>query len=342
MNKKFLAFIKIYHNYLWWYLFVVGTFLVVAYLYQLLQGPIYYAIGIISFVVAVIVILKYVSFSMKYKQMSIIVSNVSEGDLELPRADSIFEDWYQEIIIILKEREKENISKMENGARARDDYYTMWVHQIKTPISAMDLLIQSAEHKLENGEEEITYNFLSMMRQELFKTEQYAEMVLQYLRIEQMGEDLSFKELSLKRIVHAVIKKYSLLFIHKKITPELKDLDPVVLTDEKWCTFLVEQIVSNAIKYSKENSTIEIYTTKQGNLIIEDKGIGIREDDLPRIFDRGFTGYNGRMYNKATGLGLYLCKQVVDKLSMNILIESKVSKGTRVILEFPTEKLELF
>lgn len=341
-NKNILIvkeFIKQYQSYMWCYLFITAILLVVSYLYDTLSAPILYVIIIYTFVGGVLLALKYIYFIQKYTKMQMLMKNLSLQEIPMLKADTIFESFYQEMIQKIKEKEAEEISKIEDASRARDDYFTMWVHQIKTPIAGMNLLI----HELgeQNSQEEIL-RLLPLMEQEMFKTEQYAEMVLQYLRMEQMEKDLSFHDISLKQIIHGVVKKYSILFIHKKISLDLSNLDTTVLTDEKWCEFIIEQLISNAIKYSKEKGKIKIYVNECGHLTIEDQGIGILKEDIPRIFERGFTGFNGRMYKKATGLGLFLCKQIADKLSIHIMIESEIAVGTKVMLEFPKKTLELF
>jgi signal transduction histidine kinase len=156
-------------------------------------------------------------------------------------------------------------------------------------------------------------------------------MVLQYLRMEDMNADLIFKKYSLDDIIKQAVRKYSKSFIRKKIKLNYEDLNRNVLTDEKWLVFVVEQILSNALKYTNEGE-ISIYMdgVLPDTLVIEDTGIGIRQEDLPRVFEKGFTGYIGRSDKSSTGIGLYLCKRILNKLSHTIMIESAVGKGTKV------------
>ena len=214
------------------------------------------------------------------------------------------------------------------------DYYTMWVHQIKTPIAALRVIFQSA------GEENAELPYAKTMKMELFKIEQYVEMVLSYLRMEEMSSDLAFEEYQLDDIVRQAVRKYSQMFILKRIRLDFQPLQHAVLTDEKWLVFVVEQILSNALKYTKEGS-ISIYLTTYREklmLAIRDTGIGISREDLPRVFEKGFTGYNGRADKKSTGIGLYLCKKIMDKLRHGIYIESEVDQGTTVYLYLEREK----
>ena len=147
-------------------------------------------------------------------------------------------------------------------------------------------------------------------------------MVLGYLKIDGTSSDLLLQNYSLLDIVRQSVRKYAYMFIRKNIILELKEMNCTVLTDEKWLVFVIEQILSNALKYTSSGK-ISIYMedTEEKLLIIEDTGIGIAEEDLPRVFEKGFTGYNGRMDKKATGIGLYLCKKILDKLSHKITID---------------------
>ena len=177
---------------------------------------------------------------------------------------------------------------------------------------------------------------LKEMKMELFKMEQYVEMVLTYLRMEDMSGDLQFEKVSLDKILKQSVRKYSQMFILQKIRLDYRPVERIVLTDEKWLEFVTEQILSNALKYTKNGGEIRIcLEEKRGRecLVIEDNGIGIQAEDLPRVFEKGFTGYNGRADKKSTGIGLYLCKKIMDKMGHKIWIDSEVGKGTRVYLE---------
>ncbi len=222
---------------------------------------------------------------------------------------------------LLAER-KRQLARWEEREKEMGDYYLMWAHQIKTPIAAMKLLAEERDDGLQ-------------MSQELFLVEQYAEMVLHYLRLESMSSDLLLQEYSLEEMVCRTVRKFSVFFIGKGLELELGDLAGVrVVTDEKWLCFVLEQLLSNSVKYTKKGK-IAIFLEKERTfeLVIEDTGIGIRPEDLPRIFERGFTGYNGRMDQKSTGIGLYLVRQVLENLNIPIRVESAPGKGTRVFLD---------
>lgn len=221
------------------------------------------------------------------------------------------------------------------------DYYTMWIHQIKTPIAAMRLLLEDRADGtgLLAGQQ---------AAEELFKIEQYAEMALCYARLDSLSSDLLFKKYNVYGILKQAVKKYAVLFIGSGLSFSMEEFAVQAVTDEKWLAFVLEQILSNAIKYTKKGG-ISIYGAdcagdrlegEVSYLVIEDSGIGIRKEDLPRIFERGFTGCNGRLEKRSTGIGLYLSRQILDRLSHTIRVESEVGKGTKVILGFVQPKYD--
>lgn len=207
---------------------------------------------------------------------------------------------------------------------------------------------ESKEMQESNSEESRQWEELqekqdaAVCRQELFKIESYVEMVLNYLRFEEMSNDLVLERNSLEQLVRQVVKKYAAIFIYNHISIQLEHLDYTVLTDEKWFCFVLEQILSNALKYTKQGS-VKISAEESANglrVLVKDTGIGIKREDLPRIFEKGFTGYNGRMDKKASGLGLYLCKGVCEKLGHEIRVVSEEGEGTTVILTLQLEKVQ--
>lgn len=251
--------------------------------------------------------------------------------------------WFM-ISRIFEAKEAERTRQEERAAEWRD-YCIMWTHQIKTPISAMRLLLENTESRGRN-------DFL--MREELFKIEQYAEMVLTFQRLESISSDLVLQEYDLYSMLKTAVKKYAVLFINKGLSLELQETQMKVLTDKKWFVFCVEQILSNSIKYTaegkimvkvcrEEKSSEDLKGEKpevQAVLSIEDTGIGIRQEDLPRIFEKGFTGYNGRLEKKSTGVGLYLCRKVFLHLGIRVKVESEEGRGTKVILKLPCERVK--
>lgn len=253
-------------------------------------------------------------------------------ELENIKATDLLEQNYIDIIIKLNTILNKNITKKEIDYNDLINYYTMWVHQIKTPISAINLIMQSENEEFDSNE----------LLEQIFSIEQYVDMVLQYLRFKNINNDLLIKKYQLDNIIKKCIKKYAKLFINKKLVLDYNELNCSVITDEKWLNFVIEQLLINALKYTSAGS-IAIYMDSETKktLVIEDTGIGISAEDIPRVFERGFTGYNGREDNKSSGLGLFLCKSIIDKLSHRISIDSEVGKGTKVKIEFDCVKLVL-
>lgn len=209
------------------------------------------------------------------------------------------------------------------------DYYTLWVHQIKTPIAASQLLVaEVADRQLKQ-----------QLEQEIFKIDSYTNLVLQYLRLESFHDDLVLKQVQIEDLVKEIIRKYALFFIQKGLNVNLYDLDKEIVTDKKWLLVVIEQIISNSLKYTKEGG-LEIYMEGQ-ELCIKDTGIGIKNSDVLRVFERGFSGYNGRLTQQSSGLGLYLSKKISEELGHQIRIESEVGKGTIVRIQFAQVNLVL-
>lgn len=262
-----------------------------------------------------------------------------------------------QIIRHMGRRITKEVQKSNKKDRALTDYYTMWVHQIKTPISAARLICQQNSFEEKND-----------LKQELFKIEKYTDMALGFIRIESMNSDLSLSRHSAHDIVKQAVKNYSTVFIYKKLSLDLEDFDNIIVTDKKWLLFVLEQLLSNALKYTSpvgnpvgnpagnpvgtpdgspaenpngipdRNSNdinekdIRIYMDSEDVLYIKDRGIGINKEDLPRIFEKGFTGFNGRVNHSSTGLGLYLCRNILDRLGNKIEIESTPDCGTTIKL----------
>lgn len=247
------------------------------------------------------------------------------------------EALYRSMIAKMRQEKEELIFEDQKRYTEMMDYYGMWAHQIKTPIAAMRILVQSGMDREENEENQKLFRQLQM---ELFKTEQYVEMVLSYLKIGDIAKDMVLERCDLGKVVRQAVKKYSKLFILQKLSLEMGEIAEIVLTDEKWLSFVVEQILSNALKYTKSGS-VSIYLEQEGVLVIKDTGIGISAEDLPRIMEKGYTGYNGRIDKRSTGIGLYLCKKVMDKLHHQLRIDSEDGKGMKVVLDLRRTQLDL-
>lgn len=246
-----------------------------------------------------------------------------------PEAGGIIEADYQEIIYLMREQHEEAQQRSEQSLREMMDYYTVWVHQIKTPIASMRLALQNTDTAESR-----------QLQSELGRIERYVEMVLTFLRLGSDSTDYVIKEHELDDIVRGAAKKLAGDFINKRIRLEYTELNETVLTDEKWLSFVIEQVLSNALKYTPEG-TVSVYLESPKTLCIRDTGIGIAPEDLPRVFENGYTGYNGRSDKKASGIGLYLCRRICDKLGHTISAESKAGEGTVIRIGLDRKKLEI-
>lgn len=260
----------------------------------------------------------------------------------------VLEEAYLNIVKEISDQKCE----LENGAirRERDlmEYYTMWVHQIKTPIAALKLLIQEDGDWDTEGEDEANRRQLyreehrSEELQELFRIEQYVEMALQYMRFSSETTDFVLRRIDLDVVIRETVHKYARQFVSKKISLRYDALNKSVVSDEKWLEFVIEQLLSNAIKYTQKGSiTIEAGGSEESGgpkedfrIIITDTGIGIRAEDLPRICEKGYTGYNGHADKQSTGIGLYLCSRILQKLGHGFSISSEEGKGTVATITF--------
>ena len=222
--------------------------------------------------------------------------------------------------------ENENLkSEMLNQKDDLNAYFLMWLHQIKTPMTVSKLLLEKPND---------TTN--TKLKMQLMYIEQYINMAMNYLKMIDHSTDMDITEVNLDDIIKDLLKKYSLLFIHNHISLDYQSNAKYVVSDSKWLTILIEQILSNALKYT-ENGKIAIqYLEEKHALEIRDTGIGIRSEDIPKIFDRGYSGFNGRMNEKSSGLGLYLARKISERLNIQIEVESKLSKGSIFRLVFPT------
>jgi signal transduction histidine kinase len=256
-------------------------------------------------------------------------NNLKDYRDEIPEPKNLIEEDYQFIINKLNEESVLNQQKASGNYNAMVEYYTVWAHQIKTPIAAMRLNLQSED----------TESARKLMG-DLNRIEAYVEMVLTFLRLDSNSTDYLIKEYDLDGIIRPAVRKFSREFIIKKLKLQYEPVDYKIITDSKWLSFIIEQIISNAVKYTSEGS-VSIYMPEPGILCIEDTGIGISEEDLPRIFENGYTGFNGREDKRASGIGLYLCKRIADNLGHRLSAESVVGKGTKMILDRRAKKLEV-
>ena len=327
--KELCDFLREKRQLLFFLLFFEGALCLIYGLYGLPWGPAGYTCLMTAVVTLGLLMAGFFSWKRKRRQL-LILKRQAEQSLEtadFPKAETPLEEIYQEIIREQEKRcQREQKESREKLVRSRE-YYTRWSHQIKTPIAAMELLLQEEPADVR------------ALKRELLKTSQYVEMALSYQRMEGESNDLVIQRYELRPVVMQAVKKVSPLLIHKHISFSAGDLSGEVLTDEKWLVFVLEQLLTNASKYTKEGGSVRI-GQENGLLVLRDTGIGIRPEDLPRIFEWGYTGYNGRLDKRSTGVGLALVKQVMEMLGNKIEIRSVLGEGTEVLLDLRRTELE--
>lgn len=317
-----ISYIKQKCRLILFWLVCCAVFLVTFWLYHFPLSAVCYPMIVCTILGICLLLFDYHTKHKRHLTMQKIQSNTEILLDTFPKPHDISEEDDYALIAKLDRQ----ITEMQNQSNDKYsdiiDYYTIWAHQIKTPIASMKLTLQSEDSLLTRR-----------LSSDLFRIAQYVEMVLTFLRLDSESTDFVFRSHSLDAILRQCVKKYSRMFIDKKLRLCYEPLDMNIVTDEKWFAFVVEQLLSNALKYTKEGS-ISIFMKEPQSLCISDTGIGIAASDLPRIFEKGFTGFNGRSDKSASGIGLFLCKQVCCKLGITISIESVLSKGTSVYLTF--------
>lgn len=218
------------------------------------------------------------------------------------------------------------------------DFFLIWVHQIKTPIAASKLLLSSS--KLVDGYNNVS-NFNTdekqQLRAEVLQIEKYSDMALGYLKLSNDNTEIFVDYVDLNTILKNLLKKYAVLFINEDINVQYTEIDRNVISDSNWLTLAIEQLISNEAKYSKGESVKIYFCDEENSLVIQDTGIGIPESDLPKIFDRGYSGLNGSEYRNSTGVGLYIAKKIFDRLGCSIHVESKEGVGSEFRIFFPRD-----
>ena len=305
-----------------------GIFTLVFSLYDLETEAVAYATGLCALVGGIFLAIQFGRFCQAHHKRRHILANIELEFDSLPSARTLAEEDYQEMIRALGNLCTLHQTQWRQERQESLDYYTTWIHQIKTPISVMQMTLQ-AEDTEEHRE----------LLAELFRIEQYVEMVLSFVRLGSGQSDLVIREQFLDNIVKQTIRKYASQFIRHKLRLVYEPTDAVVITDEKWLQFILEQLLSNAVKYTRAGGTITISVSPDKRLSVADTGIGIAPEDLPRIFEKGFTGYNGRADKKATGLGLYLAQTAAKKLNCTLTAQSQPGVGSVFTLDLKHDPL---
>ncbi len=266
----------------------------------------------------------------KHRQLQALLSLPASLMEDFPVAYSQDDKDYQQLVQLLIQGQRQLENEMQGRYAEMVDYYTIWAHQIKTPIASMRLALQNEDT-----------DFSRELAQDLLRIEQYVEMVLMFLRLDSSTTDYVIREYDLDEIVRQAVRKFSSLFIRRKIRLIYQPLHTAVLTDEKWLLLVVEQVLSNALKYTPPGGSVTIDLAEPLTLCIRDTGIGIAPEDLPRIFEKGYTGYNGRRDKKASGIGLYLCRRICQNLGHTITANSSPDSGTVIRLRLERKKLKV-
>lgn len=299
-------------------------FEVVFSLYSLPTEPVLYSALLAVTAVLIMLAASFASAYKKHKALCRLKNDITLSLDNLPKPKTSDDKDYAALLDVLYSSRNELLQQNAEIIRSTNEYYTVWVHQIKTPIAAMRLMLQNSGGK----------DSLKLL-EELLRIEQYVDMALCYIRLGSSDSDLVLREYGLDDIIKRAVRKYSTQFICKKLRLDYKPLSQSIFTDEKWLLFVIEQVLSNAVKYTQSGG-ISIYCETCGEktlLCISDTGIGIDPADLPRIFENGYTGINGRQDMRASGLGLYLCRRICKMLGFSISAVSEVGCGTIIKLD---------
>lgn len=287
-------------------------------------------VSIILFIVYLIC--EYLQHRRYYKNLKFIIDEEKSYIIHsLPEPKTYEQRLYIELLKKIHEVQNEKIDRLCEGKRENQEFITSWVHEIKTPIAVSRLIIENSATKAMD-------EVLNSIEEEIDKIDDFVEQSLYYSRIDSFSKDYLINEMELGKVVRNSIKKHAKTFIDKKIKVEIDTKNLTVTSDAKWLNFIIDQIINNSLKYTGNGGKITVNAEKdekEKRLIIEDNGIGIKSEDIGRVFNKGFTGVNGRRQYKSTGMGLYLAKSLANKLGHDITIESFYGEYTRVTIHFP-------
>lgn len=278
---------------------------------------------VLLFAITCLVVYLVAHFFPWHRQYQLLIACHNKTLTTAPPGQTLFEVEYSQLLSQEIRRRQELMEQTQVQQQAILEDFGLWLHQVKTPVAALDLMVQTSQ--IDKGD----------MKAELFKINDYLQMMLHYVKSQFDSQDLLIKSVKLGSLVRETVKKYAVFFARKDLRLVLEDLEEIVITDEKWLRFILEQVLFNAIKYT-QSGKITIRASRN-RLIISDTGIGILPEDLPRVFDKGYTGVNGRLQQRASGLGLYLSQQTAQKIGSTLTIDSEVGQGTQVTIHFPEQ-----
>jgi len=317
-----------------WSIAAVVVCVIVFWLHDVKRDALFYSIMLCLVLAVVVLTLDFVREFRRHRARLRSIRTASYERSDLIDEYGVAATDYSDLVQALWKRiENLEDSRFVERQEAKD-YYTTWVHQIKTPLAVMQMLVKSEDSEQSRA-----------LAAELLRTEQYVDMALGYIRLEEDASDLAVRECNLDELIRASVRRYAPQFIARKLSFSYEPNAVKVVTDDKWFTFLLEQILSNAVKYTYEGG-VTITLTDDAKVIVRDTGIGIAPEDVPRIFEKGFTGFNGRSGlsgsadgGRATGLGLYLCRKIAHKLNVGLSVESEVGKGTAFTIDMRKEEI---
>ena len=321
--KVLTAYIRQHKRAVAFYFIAMAVFFILLFFYRLpVAAWAYGAVLCLAFGL-ILAVPDYLKFRKKHQELYRLEGQQEITDTGLlPDPEGLLERDYQGLIAGLLEKEKDTQDRLNRRYQDMSDYYTMWAHQVKTPIAALKLSLENEDSSLARE-----------VRGEVTRIDQYVDMAMCYLRLDSDTTDYVFEECGMDRILRQAVRKFSSSFIQKKIRLEYEPMDWKAVTDEKWLLFIIEQVLSNSLKYTRPQGKVSIEREKEQILCIRDNGIGIAPEDIPRIFEKGYTGYNGRSDKKASGLGLYLCRRICDNLGYRIWVSSSVGEGTAIYID---------
>ncbi len=226
--------------------------------------------------------------------------------------------------LLIENRQLKNTIDIER--KDLEEYFLLWVHQIKTPITVSDLILQKEKNP-----------YTCQLKEQMFYIREYTNMAINYMKLKDRQADMDIAEVEIDKLLKTLLRKYSGLFIDKNISLDYQPIDTKIITDAKWATILIEQILANALKYTTSGKITLSFDRDKNALKVKDTGIGIKSEDINKIFDRGYSGFNGRINEKSSGIGLYLVKKIAILLNIKIEVCSTVNVGSEFIICFPKQ-----
>lgn len=326
--KLFFSWLKTKRKTLFLFLLFALIFAFSFLLYRLPAEAVIYPCALCLLAGGVFALRDFQSFKKKHDTYEDVKKLTAALIESLPDPETLHEKSLQELVLSLKQQNISEEAALTAKYRDMTEYYSVWAHQIKTPIASMKLTLQNEDSPVSRK-----------LSSDLARIEQYVEMVLAFLRLDSPSTDYVFKKTELDPLIRRSVKKFAPDFIGKKIKLEYEPTSFSYVTDEKWFSFVLEQLLSNAVKYTGEGGSVKIYMTEPNTLCIADTGIGIAPDDLPRIFEKGYTGINGRADKSASGIGLYLCKRICKNLGIELSAQSEPGLGTAIMLDLTQKEV---